>query len=152
MTSSKRHSQSKYVSFIGIIDMTRSSALSTERNWTSNPPRIPERICWSVCRQTPRPSAPSGSSHHRSGGNQGRQDSIAESNKYTARVGTKRYVEDTDDAPIVVTLEVGKCTVKQTLVNTGSVVNILFHDAVAQMGVPNSEIRPYILPLIGFTG
>lgn len=36
------------------------------------------------------------------------------------------------------------------LIDTDS-ANVLFRDAIAQMGVPNSEIRPYVLPLIGFT-
>lgn len=38
------------------------------------------------------------------------------------------------------------------LVDTRSATNVLFHDAITQMGIPDSDIRPYVIPLIRFTG
>lgn len=42
---------------------------------------------------------------------------------------------------MVVSLEIGKFTIRQILVDTRRAVNILFCDAITQMGIPDSEIR-----------
>lgn len=68
-----------------------------------------------------------------------------------AMTGTKQGYETTDDAPLIVSLDIGKCTVRQMLIDTESAANVLFRDAIPQIGIPNSDIRPYVLPLIGFT-
>lgn len=69
---------------------------------------------------------------------------------HLALASTKLCTKDTDDTPLVVFLEIGKYTVKQMLINTGT-SNVLFCDAIAQIGIPDSEIRPYVPPLIRFT-
>lgn len=63
----------------------------------------------------------------------------------------KRYADDTDDASLVVSLKVGRYIVNRIVVDTGSVANILFWDAVAQMGIPDTNILPCVLPLIRLT-
>lgn len=64
--------------------------------------------------------------------------------------GMKRRTADIDNIVLVVSLEIGKCIVKQMLVDTSSTANALVQDAIAQIGITELEGRPYILPLIGF--
>lgn len=64
----------------------------------------------------------------------------------------KQSSKANDDTPLVVSLEIGKCSVKRMSLNKGSATNFLFWDAVIQMGIPDSKIRPYVLPLMGFIG
>lgn len=71
---------------------------------------------------------------------------------HQARAGTKQYAKDTDNAPLVLSLEIGKYTIKRMLIDTAYTGNVLFHYTIAQMGIPDYEIRRYLLPLIGFTG
>lgn len=59
---------------------------------------------------------------------------------HPAWASTKRSVEDSDKAPLVESLETGKFIVKQMLIDTGSAANVLFHDAIAQMGILDYEI------------
>lgn len=47
-----------------------------------------------------------------------------------AQVGMKQSYETTDDAPLVVSQEIGKCTIRQMLVDTGSAMNVLFRNKI----------------------
>lgn len=68
------------------------------------------------------------------------------------RYSKKQGREDNDDALLVISLNIGDCTVQWILVDTGSIINALFREAVTHMGIPVDRIKPHVVPLIGFTG
>lgn len=68
------------------------------------------------------------------------------------QAGGKRSCDDTDDAPLVISLHVGDCTVKRILVDSRNATNMSFWDAVTHIGIWESDIRQHVIPLIGFTG
>lgn len=56
-----------------------------------------------------------------------------------------------DDAPLIISLSIEDCTVRRILVDMRSAANVLFHDAVTQMGISEDRIRTCHVSLIGFT-
>lgn len=64
----------------------------------------------------------------------------------------KRSREGPFDDPLVVTMSIDHCMVKHILIDTGSSANIHFKNTFLQMEVSWSQVMPYIIPLVGFTG
>jgi hypothetical protein len=56
-----------------------------------------------------------------------------------------------DDA-LVVTMTVANHTIHMILVDNGSSAEIIYWSVVQQMGIPRDRIKPFGLPLVGFTG
>jgi hypothetical protein len=56
-----------------------------------------------------------------------------------------------DDA-LVVTMTVANHTIHRILVDNGSSAEIIYWSVVQQMGIPRDRIKPFGLPLVGFTG
>lgn len=84
-----------------------------------------------------------GTAHHGARRSKVHQEKLAESYRYTTQFlcpsGVKRCAEDTDDTLLVVSLEVGKCTVKQMLVDAA---NILFRDMAVRWGSQKPKFDP----------
>lgn len=71
----------------------------------------------------------------------------------SSQVGSsKRAKEEDEDAPLVISLDIGNCIVRRILVDTGSVANILLRSTIAKKGISEEAIQPCQVPLIGFTG
>lgn len=49
-------------------------------------------------------------------------------------------------------MPIDHCIVKRILIDTASSANILFKCTFLQMDISWSRVKPYILPLVGFTG
>ena len=54
------------------------------------------------------------------------------------------------DDPLVVTLTIANYAVKQVLIDTGSLSDILFASAFDQLGISRERLRPVAKPLVGF--
>lgn len=54
----------------------------------------------------------------------------------------KKQDHEEDDAPLVVTLDISRCTIKRILLDMKSAGNVIFKDAFDQMGIPPEEIEP----------
>lgn len=65
---------------------------------------------------------------------------------------SKRAREEDTDAPLLIPLDIGDCIVRQILVDTGSIANVLFQDTVVKMGVLKNAIWPCQVSLIGYMG
>ena len=59
---------------------------------------------------------------------------------------------DDHQDPLVITTKIGTNTVKKILVDTGSAVDILYHDAFSRMELGDRKLVNLNLPLFGFTG
>ncbi|XP_031112204.1 uncharacterized protein LOC116016181 [Ipomoea triloba] len=59
---------------------------------------------------------------------------------------------ETQNDPLVVTLDVSGTDVQRVLVDTGSSVNILYFDVFTQLGLSTDRLTPIRTPLSGFTG
>ncbi|XP_024013567.1 uncharacterized protein LOC112087802 [Eutrema salsugineum] len=53
---------------------------------------------------------------------------------------------------LVVELQLGDVEVSRILIDTGSSVNVIFKETLKNMDFPDSEIKPYMESLTGFTG
>ncbi|XP_024014994.1 uncharacterized protein LOC112088875 [Eutrema salsugineum] len=53
---------------------------------------------------------------------------------------------------LVVELQLGDVEVSRILIDTGSSVNVIFRETLKNMDFPDSEIKPYMESLTGFTG
>lgn len=141
-------------SFTRITGMTQGSVSSYERKLNKQSTRGTWKNLLTGARINAKTLSNPGSSHNRFGGDKEWQNSMVKVirmlHSHLALASTKLCTKDTDDTPLVVFLEIGKYTVKQMLINTGT-SNVLFCDAIAQIGIPDSEIRPYVPPLIRFT-
>lgn len=49
-------------------------------------------------------------------------------------------------------IRIGEFDVKRVLIDTGSLTDILFHEAFLKMGLPTSSLHTTHVPLVGFTG
>ncbi|KAK3033968.1 hypothetical protein RJ639_034132 [Escallonia herrerae] len=55
------------------------------------------------------------------------------------------------DDPLVITIKAGNFDVKRVLIDNGSSVEILFHDAFKKMNIPTDRLRMIDTPLYGFS-
>ncbi|KAK2999168.1 hypothetical protein RJ639_022612 [Escallonia herrerae] len=55
------------------------------------------------------------------------------------------------DDPLVITIKAGNFDVKRVLIDNGSSVEILFHDAFKKMNIPTNRLRKMDTPLYGFS-
>ncbi|XP_062099828.1 uncharacterized protein LOC133805678 [Humulus lupulus] len=54
------------------------------------------------------------------------------------------------DDPLVISLQVDHCQLGRVLIDGCSGVDILFWEAFQKMGLEESQIRPYVAPILGF--
>lgn len=62
-------------------------------------------------------------------------------------VPSKQAREEEEDAPLVISLDIGDCVVRRKLVDTGSIANILFRSKIAQIGIPEEKNPTLSSPL-----
>ncbi|XP_019197081.1 PREDICTED: uncharacterized protein LOC109190936 [Ipomoea nil] len=60
--------------------------------------------------------------------------------------------ETTPKDALVVAMVVNGVCVKRVLVDTGSSVNVMYHDVFVKLGLSEDQLRPVRTPLTGFTG
>uniref|UniRef100_A0A151UDG0 Retrotransposon gag domain-containing protein n=1 Tax=Cajanus cajan TaxID=3821 RepID=A0A151UDG0_CAJCA len=61
-------------------------------------------------------------------------------------------VDPVQDDPMVISVEINNCLVWKTLVNQGSLDDILYWKTFKQLGIPKQELTPYNEPLVRFSG
>ncbi|XP_020233820.1 uncharacterized protein LOC109813935 [Cajanus cajan] len=61
-------------------------------------------------------------------------------------------IDPDQDDPMVISVEIHNCIVRKTLVEQGSLADILYWNTFKQLGIPESELVPYDEPLVGFSG
>ncbi|XP_048611603.1 uncharacterized protein LOC125585925 [Brassica napus] len=54
--------------------------------------------------------------------------------------------------PLLVDLDIGECLVAKVLIDTGSSVDLIFHDTLDKMGVDLRDMKPSSRTLTGFNG
>ncbi|XP_024009359.1 uncharacterized protein LOC112084455 [Eutrema salsugineum] len=84
---------------------------------------------------------------------------IRETNaKDTSRRGITFYEEDAEgidqtyNCPLVIQIRVADCDVIRVLIDTGSLVDLIFKEALEKMDLRGIEMKPSVTPLTGFAG
>ncbi|XP_020207952.1 uncharacterized protein LOC109792914 [Cajanus cajan] len=61
-------------------------------------------------------------------------------------------IDPDQDDPMVISVEIHNCIVRKTLVDQGSLADILYWNTFKQLDTPEAELIPYNEPLVGFSG